>query len=333
MQARALLPACALAAALPLLSGCVAAAIPVLAAGGMLRTQVDPGEAHPAATGEPRVPIDISAPATAQHAATTRSYTMADGTRMEVMTGAATQAATADHEPAPAVTTPASVQAAAAVPAGKVYTLADGTRAQIVGTTLPAPGAAAAGASTGDFAGYDPFYAFADSKGIAPVVGAARHSAMLAAPGTLAPETAECSVHPAAVLIDLDPGKDVLDPAVATHADPRLARTLAALRAEGIAVAWLSGNTADQAGALRRALMASDLAPDGRDELALLRYPQERKQTRREDLAKEFCVVAIAGDQRSDFDELFQYLKDPAAAASLEPLIGNGWFLIPQPLS
>ena len=167
----------------------------------------------------------------------------------------------------------------------------------------------------------------------APVVGASRHSAMLATPGTLAPATAECSVHPAAVLIDLDPGKDVLDPATAIHADPRLAGTLAALRAEGIEVAWLSGNTADQAGAVRRALKASGLDPDGRDELALLRYPEERKQTRREDLAKEFCVVAIAGDQRSDFDELFQYLKDPAAAAPLEPLIGNGWFLIPQPLS
>lgn len=327
MRRRALLPACALLAALPVLSGCVAAAIPVLAAGGMLRTQVGPSESRAASTGEPRVPIDISAPAPAQHAATTRSYTMANGTRMEVMTGVATPAATT---PAPS-TAAVSAQPVAVRPAGKVYTLADGTRAQILGTALPAPDAPAAGPD--DFAGYDPFYAFADSRGTAPVIGATRHSAMLAAPGTLAPETAECSVHPAAVLIDLDPGAAVLDPAAATHTDPRLARTLAALRAQRIAVAWLSGNTADQAGAVRRALVASGLDPDGKDELALLRYPEERKQTRREDLAKEFCLVAIAGDQRSDFDELFQYLKDPALAAPLEPLIGNGWFLIPQPLS
>ena len=84
---------------------------------------------------------------------------------------------------------------------------------------------------------------------------------------------------------------------------------------------------------MRKALIAAGLDPAGRDELVLLRYPQERKQTRLEDFAAEFCVVALAGDERADFDELFQYLKNPAAAAPLEALIGKGWFLIPQPLT
>ena len=88
-----------------------------------------------------------------------------------------------------------------------------------------------------------------------------------------------------------------------------------------------------RAGDIRRTLVASGLDPAGRDELALLRYPDDRKQTRRADFAKEFCLVAIAGDDRGDFDELYQYIKDRDAAAPLDALIGNGWFLIPQPLT
>ena len=63
-----------------------------------------------------------------------------------------------------------------------------------------------------------------------------------------------------------------------------------------------------------------------------MRYPEDRKQTRREDLAASSCLIAIAGDVRSDFDELFEYLINHEAAAMLDPLIGNGWFVIPAPV-
>jgi hypothetical protein len=42
--------------------------------------------------------------------------------------------------------------------------------------------------------------------------------------------------------------------------------------------------------------------------------------------------MAIAGDTKSDFDELFEYLKDPHAAEPLDELLGAGWFLTPLPL-
>jgi hypothetical protein len=358
----------ALLAALPLLSGCVAAAIPVLAAGGVLGTQVDGKDAKPVNRGQPRVSIDTSRPlpapgstdpdlATATPspppAMYTRSVTLADGTRMEVMAGPLAPPSAAPTQtvaPASVQTVPVAanvtaiahpvaaqpadqplVTAAAqpAFPASR--TLDDGTRVQIVAGALPPP--SGAGMPPTGFAGYGDFYGYSQRVGTLPIAGSERLSAMLADPGTLAPTTRECSVHPAAVLIDLDPGAGVLDPAKAIHADPKLVEALAGLRTEGVTIAWISANTADRAGAVRRALIASGLDTVGRDELALLRYPEERKQTRREDFAREYCVVAIAGDERGDFDELFQYLKDPAVAAPLEPLIGNGWFLIPQPLS
>jgi len=335
-------------AALPLLSGCVVAALPVLAAGGVLGTRMDGEDVRRADRGPPRVSVDISSsPVTASPQGTAapgtlvRSYTLDDGTRMEVMAGPLAAPATL-AVPAPTFPVRATAVGDAtlakriAAPSTQLpppanYTLDDGTRVQVIAGPMPAP--SGAGTAPAGFAGYDGFYRFAAGQGALPIVGSERRSALLAAPGTLAPATKTCSIHPAAVLIDLDPGTAVLDPATALRSDPRLAGTLAALRGEGVTIGWLTGNTADRAGAVRRALNASGLDPVGRDELVLLRYPEERKQTRREDFSRAFCVVAIAGDERGDFDELFQYLKNPATAAPLEPLIGKGWFVIPQPLS
>ena len=83
------------------------------------------------------------------------------------------------------------------------------------------------------------------------------------------------------------------------------------------------------AGDLTAKLKSSGLDPDSADQLLLMRYPGDRKQTRRADLAKVSCIIAIAGDTRKDFDELFEYLVNPEAALALELLIGQGWFLIP----
>ena len=326
--------------ALPMLSGCVAAAIPALAATGVLGTQMR-GDENDRAAGQNRVAIDTTPTATegAPEAAPpvySRNYTLPDGTRMEVTAGAPGTAAPST------VAAPASPGETAAPPAAALLdtvTLADGSKARIIGGSLPPPtgGVPAPSVAISPAAqtasGYDPFASFAARQGALPVGSGDRRSAILENPGTLAPATRECSIHSAAVLIDLDPADGTLDPATAMSADPRLAGALAGLRGDGVAIGWLTANTADRAGAVRRALVASGLDPAGKDELALLRYPDERKQTRREDFAKEFCLVAIAGDDRTDFDELFQYLKDPSLATPLEPLIGNGWFLIPQPLT
>ena len=116
------------------------------------------------------------------------------------------------------------------------------------------------------------------------------------------------------------------------RAAPGLSSALAQMRASGVKIAWISGNSQSQVRAIREALNRSGLDLENSDELLLMRYPEDRKQTRREDLAASSCLIAIAGDRRTDFDELFEYLLNPEAAATLDPLIENGWFLIPQPL-
>lgn len=280
-------------AAAPVLSGCVAAAaLPVLAAGGVVKARAD-GRTATAAT-PPATPAD---------------------------------ALPVSPRP-PASVAPASARAA----------VVDGDAAYRLTTltALPPPtGGASPPAVTqaGGAQGYAVFADYAARRAAQPVIGTERRSAMLANPTTMNPETRVCSVQPASVLIDLDPGQAAFDLGSSRPSDPELASRLSALRDEGVIIGWVSSRTADQAGMVRRALRQTGLDPDGSDELVLLRFPEERKQTRREDFAKSHCVVAIAGDQKADFDELFAFLRDPALALPLDKLIGAGWFIAPPPLA
>ena len=156
---------------------------------------------------------------------------------------------------------------------------------------------------------------------------AKRASAILPAASELRPRRAECGALPAAVFVDLDPGRGAFDPLAPGSADPALGAALAALRERGIGVVWFSRLGANFAAAARAALVRGGLDPAGRDELVLMRDIGERKQSLRDAVAKRFCPIAMLGDERADFDELYLYLKHPDAAVELDAMIGRGWFL------
>ena len=40
----------------------------------------------------------------------------------------------------------------------------------------------------------------------------------------------------------------------------------------------------------------------------------------------------MAGDERADFDDLYNYLIDYSDARALEPMLGSGWFIIDNPV-
>lgn len=157
-------------------------------------------------------------------------------------------------------------------------------------------------------------------------------AAMLSDRVALEPVKAKCGGVSPTVLIDLDPEGALFDSTTASRPPSGLARGLARLRENGVGVAWISGNGIDKLDAIKRSLTYSGLDLNNEDRVLLVRSSDDRKQTLREELAQISCLIAIAGDTRSDFDELYDYLKNPADAKSLEPLIGDGWFLIPQPL-
>lgn len=154
-------------------------------------------------------------------------------------------------------------------------------------------------------------------------------SAILSDPFALDGQRARCPVgQQHVVLIDLDPAGGVFVPPAAAERQQGLILGLAVLREAGAVIAWISDLSVDESGSLRNALESSGLDPRGEDIISLRREGDERKQERRDNLARTACIVAIGGDERADFDERFRYLRNPAAGADLEKVIGDGWFLI-----
>lgn len=298
---RLLAPLLLLAAA-PGLSGCVAAAAPI-AAGILLSKELNKDKAD-------------KADRSAAQGATVPVAGVGDGVAMAAL------------PPPSGASRPGNGQQAGA--AGT--TDADASTATLTGlTALPPPSGTPAGQATGGFEGL-----FAAATAIAqrdPYATEPRLSALLAEPGQLKPERAPCAFAQTAVLIDLDPGDGEAPLTEDIAAPTGLVRVLAALRAQEVAVLWLSRHTADRAGAVRKALLRTGLDPRGEDELYLVRYENESKDSRRQDASGDYCIVAILGDQKRDFDSLFGYLKNPDDAFALDPLIGEAWFLGPAPIT
>ncbi|MEM1194748.1 MAG: hypothetical protein AAGH57_01480 [Pseudomonadota bacterium] len=157
-----------------------------------------------------------------------------------------------------------------------------------------------------------------------------QRSATLQEPSALDGARNQCASETSAVLIDLDPAAAAYAPGAPLSVPGYMAANLAEWRARGIGVAWITKASAAYAGDVRVALKQSGLDPTARDALLMMRYPTDRKQTRREDFAATTCLIAIAGDERADFEELYEHLINPEAAYGLERLMNNGWFLIPS---
>ncbi|MEP0392371.1 MAG: hypothetical protein ABJ205_10285 [Erythrobacter sp.] len=193
----------------------------------------------------------------------------------------------------------------------------------------PAPGFASSSV-LGPPSGVNQFLSYANQRQIG--TEDEPEAAVLSNRVTLEPVKAQCGGVSPTILIDLDPEGALFDSTTASRPPSGLARGLAQLRESGVSVAWISGNGIDKLDAIKRSLTYSGLDLANEDRVLLVRGSDDRKQTLREELSQISCLIAIAGDTRSDFDELYDYLKNPSDANSLEPLIGDGWFLIPQPL-
>ena len=158
-------------------------------------------------------------------------------------------------------------------------------------------------------------------------------SALLANPAALDGERLQCGEAPPAVLIDLDPVGGMFALEGSAIGDTALAAQLDMLRRQGVTVGWISQRLMIDAERVRATLVNSGLDPIGEDTLLLLQSFGQSKQQRRHAFGQDHCLVAIAGDTLSDFDELFDYLKDQNAAMRLHTLRDAGWFIAPPPLA
>lgn len=351
--------------ALLALQGCVAAAIPVLAGAAIAKKQTDGpkdgsrqsdasapakevrkavfvGEEAPKATLAPTVVTEtVAVPAAA---APRRLYTVVDlpasslpapTEQKAVVTKGALAAA--PSQPAPVVAPAPQPVALVAAPGEAKIEPAPAPPTELVAAPAPRPATGARIAMpaapipvAARSAGYLGLTSYALSRASSPMADAVLDVIDPNDPLS-APRRAQCGKLQPAVLIDLDPELNVFDPTAAAP-QPGLAEALTALRAAGITVMWTSALQVEQAEKVAAALARTGLDPSKTDRLLLLKGPGDRKQARRLSAARNWCVVAMAGDRRGDFDEAFDYLKDPDTQIPADRLFGNGWFLAPAPL-
>lgn len=276
-----------------------------------------PVNAEPAVVAATAVALPAAGPATEPVQSPSAQVAAPLAAEAAAVTASALTVSTPAPAPAPAPTT-------AVTPPPPAPAVSASASSSIV---VPVPEAAPAVAG-GTF--FDPLFSYAGSAEFAG--SGERLSAILRNPAMLEAERTQCSRGVSTVLIDLDPDSGELLPIDTQSASPALAQRLAQLRLQGVNIVWISENAIDKTTDIAVGLRDSGLDPLGQDQILLMRTSDDRKQSRRDELAGNSCLIAIAGDTRSDFHELFGYLLNPSDAVSLEPLIGEGWFLIPTPL-
>lgn len=300
------------------LSGCVAAALVPLAAGGTL-------------TGKQLMGRKAKRPKVAEPAPVKPVVIVGQGTPGALPTAPLAAIAPAPSS-APTDTAPSDTAPSDTGPAQNVMAAAEPSPAlPIPETPLPAqmpPGAASEN-------GYAAMAAFILSAADPARASSARKSALLdQASLASVPRTKLCEDQRGALLIDLDNGPDPFDLNDPPTPAPGLAEYLRAIRGTGTAVVWIANLPETSAKQLGTILKATGLDPLGIDPVMLLRRNETRKQQILLRADADWCVLAIAGDRKADFDEVFDYLRNPdgPVAVALEQNIGAGWFLVPPPI-
>ena len=147
------------------------------------------------------------------------------------------------------------------------------------------------------------------------------------------PRTVECGVKPLAAIIDLDVAPDT--PAqMEVERQSGFSQLLQSMRDGGIRIIWIADADEARLRPILSLLREGEAPVINATDLFLVGLPGSyRKQERRWQLAQSHCVVAIAGDRKSDFDELYDYLRDQSYAIRLETFTGRGWFELPHPVA
>lgn len=187
---------------------------------------------------------------------------------------------------------------------------------------------------------YEDFTGFALKQAARVNAGESLFAVVLEAEATPdRPRYMPCGARGPAVIVDLDPadtGPDLGLPLRGAAPDYAVAAgleaSLSALRASGVQILWMTDLPVDHVMAIADRLKDNDLDPDARDVISAPLHGEDRKQLRRQRAALDHCIIAIAGDRKSDHDEAYDFLRGDTSTLTSSGLFGKGWFLTPLPL-
>lgn len=150
----------------------------------------------------------------------------------------------------------------------------------------------------------------------------------------LNPVAVGCERLPPVVIIDLDTANFELVklPDLRLMATAGWSEALAELRRAEVGIVRVTDYPAAMRAEVTALLASTGLDTEGQDRLLTVDGGASRKQLLRRDVARDACVLAVAGDKRGDADEAYDYLRSADASLPIDSNWGEGWFLMPAPL-
>lgn len=319
-----------------LLSGCIAAAaVPVVAAGGVVKSRQDSQKRKQrrAPQPQPARPLNVQVPE--------GNWQVTQLKELPAPTGAPGQ------PPVAALPTSAG---AVPVPPGMQYLYGSGEAAAL------------------SVQAYQALWSYVRNRALDRQTGGNAWSVVLAPEGTLAaPKFTSCEKKPLAVVLDIDEtallnlGYEASDAqrqgaydeqrwerweqtgADRVAAVPGAVDALQAARREGVTVIFNSNRLAANAAQTEAAIDGAGLGPAEHGKTLWLRgddgTTSSAKDARRWQIADRYCVIALVGDQLGDFSDLFNakelgpaMRRNAATETMVAPLWGAGWFMLPNPV-
>lgn len=123
---------------------------------------------------------------------------------------------------------------------------------------------------------------------------------------------------------------------------PGAVTALRAMREAGVTVIFNTNRTAENAAGTEAAIVGAGLGPAKHGDNLYLRGDLgsgSGKDSRRADIARRYCVIAMGGDQFGDFTDLLNERslgvtdrRRAGGSGAMANLWGNGWFLLPNPV-
>lgn len=312
-----------------LLSGCIVAAVPVAAAGGIVKASQDAKKHRRAKQAQEAPPAPAS----------TGNWQVTTLKQLPPPSGMPAQP--------PVAVTPAG---ALPVPPGMQYLYGSGEAAAL------------------SIQAYQTLWSYVRNRALDRKTGGSVWSVVLARDGTLAaPKFTPCEQKPLAIVLDVDEtgllnlGYEASDAqrqapyeekrwerweqtgADKVSAVPGAVDALQAARREGVTVIFNSNRLAANAAQTEAALNGAGLGPVEHGKTLWLRgddgTTSSAKDARRWQIAERYCVIALVGDQLGDFTDLFNTLgmspvmrRTAASDTMIAPLWGAGWFVLPNPV-
>lgn len=165
--------------------------------------------------------------------------------------------------------------------------------------------------------------------------GGARPSALIE-PSTINvwPSRRPCAANRLAIVVDLDPDLRVFDPNDPPLPADDIVTQLGRVRNAGVVIVWATALSQTHESAVRTVLAATEVSPANAD-ILVMASQRFSKYERIHQLAPQLCIIAMGGDRIGDFEQAYDYLKDPEGpiANVLAAHVGIDWFLVPTPIS